>query len=144
MCCRFDNCIFDNGCKKEALTAEKFSEIVENNNLTVTDASDDPELDPEYVDMVLVAEDDKMYIQYWDMNSEETAENMYDGNTQAYISEYSGSYVGRGGFNYEREEISGKDDEFVIISRVDDTLIIAETTEEYKDELKEIIEELSY
>lgn len=130
--------------EKEALSVEKFTEIVENNNLTVTDASNDPRLDPEYVDMVLVAENDKMYIQYWDMDGTETAESMYDGNTQAYISEYSGTSVGSSGLNYERKEINGKNDEFVIISRIDDTIIIAETTKEYKDELKEIVAELSY
>ncbi len=130
--------------EKEALSAENFTEIVENNNLTVTDASNDPTLDPEYVDVVLVAEDDKMYIQFWNMDSAETAESMCDGNTQAYISEYSGTFVGNSGLNYEKKEISGKNDEFVVISRIDDTFIIAETTKEYKDELKELVAELSY
>ncbi len=91
--------------KKITISADEFSEVAERNNLIVTDASNDPNVDPNYVDIVLVAEEEKMNIQYWNMDSIESAESMYERNYQTYFSEYSGTSARSSGSNYEKSEI---------------------------------------
>lgn len=133
------------GCKRrEALTKEEFTSIMENNNYTVTDniANYISKLN---IKEAYLASNDNYYLEYFIYDSTDTA--------KSYFADYQ--------YNYEeiKEQDSPEtvdnmgdtakytliiDGRYVVLSRVNNSLIVVDVNDTFRREIKNILKELGY
>lgn len=131
------------GCsEKTALSADAFSEAMEEEGFTVVDVSDTTEGDAE---KVLVAVGDEYQIEYFSFEDEELAEAVFETNREIVEDKdfSSSSHVSKSGPNYNYFSLTG-DGEFFIVAQVEDTMIYCNADKDCKEEVEELLEELGY
>lgn len=135
------------GCaKKEAISIEKFNEIVKNQDCSV-------EENLEYYDKFIdiIAGSKAKYSDKWEMNfyvlsGNKDAELMFEKDRnilESYKKNVSKLQIETTMPSYELYEIVASE-HFGYVCRIDNTVLYVDAEEQYKDEIKAVIEELGY
>ena len=133
------------GCSKTATTTSSFKSTMEGKGFVVADVTS--QYADTYVKEATVArKDDNYQIEFYLLDSEDSARNMFSKNKNSWESEADGSFSSKletniGNYNTLAITNNGK---YKYLCRVDSTLIYLNVDEQYKDEVKKIIDELGY
>ena len=134
------------GClKKTVITAEIFTTKMENNGYTVTNISDQYK-SYDYVENVLIAQSEDGYqVEFYDLASKDDAKKLFNNNRSTFeeLNEGSSTEVSVNMINYSTYALTSGDC-YMYISRVDDTFLYVKVNEQYKANVKDIVEELGY
>lgn len=110
----------------------------------IVDATE--QFDKDLVDSVsLAVKDDKYQIEFFDFKSENDAIYSYNLNEKKFedrkeaVSSYSSVKMG----NHASYKLT-TGGQYLVVSRIGDTLIYIDTTTDYKDEINDILKELGY
>lgn len=134
------------GCsEKTSITAEDFRVLMEANGHTVMDAteqfSDYDEITQVYI--AVLGEGDHQ-IEFYELDTAESAQRLYAGNKVIFEeSSASGSHTSASAANYNSFRMTA-DGYYKVLSRIDNTMIYVNSPEEYKSEIKTILEEIGY
>lgn len=129
--------------EKEALTAKEFISIMEDEDYLVGEVTDQFEDADIEVEEAYVAVGDDYQIEFYTFEDEENAEMFFKVNKAKFDEDSASSKVSLNGKNFTSFSITA-DGEYRFVERVDETVIYLDVDEEYKDEVKEIIEKLGY
>lgn len=129
--------------EKEALTAKEFISIMEDEDFLVGEVTDQFEDADIEVEEAYVAVGDDYQIEFYTFEDEENAEMFFKVNKAKFDEDSASSKVSLNGKNFTSFSITA-DGEYRFVERVDETVIYLDVDEEYKDEVKEIIEKLGY
>lgn len=134
------------GCSlkpRTPLTAQEFTDKMEDAGYTVTDATDQYEAG--VVDEVRIAVKDEIQIEFYVVPTVEQAEDAYDANVSDFealdASGASSKTVDISNYSYYRKLT---DDSYYIVSRTDNTFIYVEAAAADKDEILKLITDLGY
>lgn len=137
------------GCSmdKTPVSADTFEEKMEDAGLTVNDQTSEAPEDFGTSDVKVAFEEGKYQIEYYDFENEEDAESLYN----FVQGELEDTYENSNGTvktskkigNYASYKLSA-DDIYFEISRIGDTLVYSTATSEYKNQVKELVEDLGY
>lgn len=136
---------FITGCgNKTALKVEDFKSVIENEGLIFTDITSQYE-DVEYILSASVASSDDWQIEYYVLDSENNARNMFNTNQSIFESFNDGSAVSTSLSlkNYSTYSLNTKN-EYMYICQVDNTLLYIDVNDNYTKEVEEIIDKLRY
>jgi len=132
------------GCKSRTpITAAQFQESMEKQEFTVTDISNEYS-DSEHITKVLHAERGNTVIEFCELNSNDSAAGIFNGNkerVEGFKSAGSESSVSSG--KYQRYSLTTSESFYSII-RVEKTFINAYCDKADKDVLNDLISELGY
>ncbi len=131
--------------KKESISAHQFYQDMEKEGYVLVDITEQYAaygIDEAYV---AVKADRSYQIEFYQLASEDKAISMFDSNQEYFegragTSRITSSY----GFgNYDIYSLTSNGD-FMYLCRIDNTLLYIDVDDKYKEEVKEIIEELDY
>ena len=135
------------GCQsKQALTAEDFKSKMEEKGYDLQDCTAQFE-GYDFVEQVYVAIDEEgsYQIEFYDLSDDAHAKDFFNNNVQIFKENKSGvntnSSVSLG--NYEKYTQTD-DDQFSMISRIDDTAIYVVEEKENKETVEAVVKELGY
>lgn len=132
------------GCgNKKAISTREFINITEQDGLTTVDVKD--QFSDESVVEATIAYNDDYKLEFYILNSEASAKSMFSYNKNIFesrksgISKYASTDIGNsstymlqsGGY-------------YMYLSRIDNTLLYVSVSEQYKDNVKEVIKDLGY
>ena len=132
------------GCgNKKAVSTREFINITEQDGLTTVDVKD--QFSDESVVEATIAYNDDYKLEFYILNSEASAKSMFSYNKNIFesrksgISKYASTDIGNsstymlqsGGY-------------YMYLSRIDNTLLYVSVSEQYKDNVKEVIKDLGY
>lgn len=131
--------------KKEAIKAREFASIMDDENYEIIDVTAQYEsygIDEAYV---AIEENRDYQIEFYELSSESKAKNMFETNKD-YFEDGAGnskitSSYSIGNYNIYSLTSNGN---YQYLCRVDNTLLYIDVEDEYKDEVKDIVEELGY
>ncbi|MBE5947349.1 MAG: hypothetical protein E7259_10510 [Lachnospiraceae bacterium] len=131
--------------KKEAVKAREFASIMDDENYEIIDVTAQYEsygIDEAYV---AIEENRDYQIEFYELSSESKAKNMFETNKD-YFEDGAGnskitSSYSIGNYNIYSLTSNGN---YQYLCRVDNTLLYIDVEDEYKDEVKDIVEELGY
>lgn len=131
--------------KKEAIKAREFASIMDDENYEIIDVTAQYEsygIDEAYV---AIEENRDYQIEFYELSSESKAKNMFETNKD-YFEDGAGnskitSSYSIGNYNIYSLTSNGN---YQYLCRVDNTLLYIYVEDEYKDEVKDIVEELGY
>lgn len=132
--------------EKTSITSEEFKQIMENKEFFMIDATSQ-NTENEYIQKVYnaVESENRYQIEFYEYTDSDIANRFYK-------NMYSKLESGKGN-SYSRTNISLKNyakymltsnGRYTILSRVNNTIMYVSVSDEYKNEVKEIIEELGY
>lgn len=129
--------------KDDALTAEAFTQMMEEQNFTVTDATD--QIAAEDVEVAKFAAGPDYTIEFYLFSDKQQANRVF-ASTRAAFEEARGSYssnrsVSFPNYSYYDQITNGN---YYVISGIDRTLICCVADGDYAEEIKEMIEILGY
>ena len=133
------------GKGKESITASEFYDEMNDEGLMVIDVTDQYAsygIDEAYI---AVESNQEYQIEFYELSSVSKAENMFETNKE-YFEDRAGSkrVTSSYGFsNYDIYSLTSNGD-FMYLCRIDNTLLYIDVDDSYKDEVKEIIDELDY
>ena len=133
------------GKGKESITASEFYDEMNDEGLMVIDVTDQYAsygIDEAYI---AVESNQEYQIEFYELSSVSKAENMIETNNE-YFKDRAGSkrVTSSYGFgNYDIYSLTSNGD-FMYLCRIDNTLLYIDVDDSYKDEVKEIIDELDY
>ena len=131
--------------KKEAIKAREFASIMDDENYEIIDVTAQYEsygIDEAYV---AIEENRDYQIEFYELSSESKAKNMFETNKD-YFEDGAGSSKITSSYsigNYNLYSLTSNG-HYQYLCRVDNTLLYIDVEDEYKDEVKDIIEELGY
>lgn len=130
---------------KTAITADKFSEVMNDKAYVLEDVTVQFAQYGDYVKKVCVARKSGYQIEFFELANVANAIESYNTNKTKFESQKgsTSSYftVSKGNYNMYTLTTNGK---YKYICRVDNTFIYMDVAEEYKDEVKSIVNELGY
>jgi len=135
------------GCgEKTSITAETFKTTMDASGYTVQDATsqfaDYPQITQVYI---ALGENGAYQIEFYEFDSVESARMMFNGNKSNFeatiIDNYSKSSSSLA--NYDRYVLTANE-QFKVLSRIDNTLIYINVPVEYKDAVKTVLEQIGY
>lgn len=134
------------GCfKKTVITTSEFKTIAENKGYTIHDVMSQYSA-YEYIKEATVArKDDKYQVEFYVLETEDDAKNMYETNKTTFEARTSGtsSKTNVNMLNYSSFTLN-TNGEYYHLCRVENTFLYLHVDEQYKDQVKEIIDELGY
>ncbi len=138
--------ISSTGCfSKTVLTKESFTTVMESKGFELYDISSEYEAYG-YIENVIIAKSDSEYqLEFYVFEDEDYATTSFEKNKQNFES-LKGSLSSKAEVNagnYSTYALT-KDDAYMYLSRVDNTLLYIDIDKKYKDEVKSIVEELGY
>lgn len=131
---------------KTSVTVDEFAETVKLKGLEVADITSvfNAQFDPD-VKKGCLAKTADYKIEFYELNNESDATYMYNGNKSKFESQKgsTSSYftVSKNNYNTYTLTTNGR---YQYISRVDNTFLYIDVAEEYKDAVKNIVNELGY
>ena len=137
------------GCStdKTAISADTFTEKMEETGLTVNDQSQEAPADSGMSDVRVAFGEENYQIEFYAFGNEEAAKSLYNtvqSNLEdIYESASNVSKTSKNVGNYGTYALSA-DDMYYSISRVGNTLIYAIGDDDYKGQVKDIVEDLGY
>ena len=135
------------GCaKKEAVTSQVFGDTMTQNGYTIIDIKEHYN-DVEFITEAYLAVDEteSYKIEFYVLSDNDSAANMFEGNKQDYEENRGPSYVGNSYDigNHSKYTLTA-DGTYVLISRIDNTLIFIKTSADYKDAVNTAVDALGY
>lgn len=134
------------GCgNKTALSGEDFDKICKENGLEVTNNSSEYEDDNSFKEAYVAKSKDNWEVNYYILNNVTEAETMYS-ETKGKFEDTIGSSnintnVTMGNYSTYTLTTNGH---YMVVSRVDNTLLIIDVKESYKDDIKAFVKVLGY
>ena len=138
--------VFISGCEnKKPITAETFQKAMEKREYKVLDYTES------YADAgvkkVLESADidNNFGIKYFEFNSENEAKDFYEFN-QNILEDNNNvkeSQIKTEINNYQKYSLTA-DDQFYVLSRIDNTVVTVDAPKKYKKEMKKMLEEIGY
>jgi len=135
------------GCsEKISLTAEDFKTAMEARGCTVVDATEQLS-EYEEITRVYIAllGDGDHQIEFYETSTAEAAQRLYAGNKGIFEESIVGASAqsSSSAANYNSYRLTA-DGYYKVLSRIDNTMIYVNSPEEYKGEIKDILESLGY
>ena len=133
------------GKGKESITASEFYDEMNDEGLMVIDVTDQYAsygIDEAYI---AVESNQEYQIEFYELSSVSKAESMFESNKEYFMDRAGSKRVTSSyGFgNYDIYSLTSNGD-FMYLCRIDNTLLYIDVDDSYKDEVKEIIDELDY
>ena len=132
------------GCgSKTALTSDEFNKILGDEGFAITDVTS--QMEDSNIEVIAAANNGKYQLEYHVYKTNEAAKKAYDGNEKSFKS-YKKS-------NSKEKEIQTSSydkytlelsDEYKVISRIDNKLVYASISLEYKKDLDKLLDKLGY
>lgn len=135
------------GCvNKTALTADEFKTKAETNGYIVSDATSQTEGNAYVKSVYLAISEDMTYqIEFWELADVDSAQSFYNNNQTIFeSSKGSGSMETTINLGNNDKYTLSTNDKYKVISRIDNTAVYVNVDEQYKDEVKDFLEELGY
>lgn len=135
------------GCtKKEALSPQQFSEVMENQKFTVTEVTDNyTEISDIERVFVAINQEGTIKIEYYQFNSKDKSKEFFEKTENKFRdsdskkSQYQTTSFG----NYNFYSLT-TDESYKFVSRIDKTVILTDSDRGHKERIKEIISKLKY
>lgn len=131
--------------EKDAIKAREFASLMEDENYDVADVTSQYEaygIDEAYI---AIESDQDYQIEFYELSSDSKAKSMFESNKD-YFEDRAGSSKVTTSYsigNYNLYSLTSNGD-YMYLCRVDNTLLYIDVEDEYKDEVKDIVEELGY
>ena len=135
--------------EKEPISADEFCEIMEDEDFEMVDSVDQYDMifGEDVVDESYIALGEDYQIEFLSFSDLDDAKIIYDQQCEIFDSlKGNGSKSASTSTsmkNYERYSLT-TDGEYKFVARIDDTMVYADVDEDYKDEVKEFMEEFGY
>lgn len=132
------------GCgNKKALTNNEFSEILGVEGFAVTDVT--TLMEDENIEVLAAANNNNYQLEYHIYKTKEAAKKAYEGNKKSFATYKKNNNKEKNvtGNNYEKYTLE-LSDEYKVVSRIDNTLVYASISLEYKKDLNNILDKLGY
>ena len=131
------------GISKDSITADKFISIMEKNDFTivnVTNQFEDADVD---VKEGYVAKRENYQVEFYTFKNEDDAETFYKINQAKFDTNSAKTRIQLSGKNYSsfNVEANGK---FKFLERINKTVIYINVDDEYKSDVKDVLKELGY
>lgn len=133
------------GCgNKEAISSSEFKSIMGSKGYDVQDATSQFSA-YDYVKQVYIALNDEYQIEFYELSDEDKAVSFFETNKTIFEDSKSStsSQVSTSIGNHSKYALSS-DESYKVVSRIDNTVIYLNVDEEYKDEVKDLLEDLGY
>lgn len=131
--------------EKESITAREFASMMDDEDYEIVNVTSQYEsygIDEAY----LAVESNQDYqMEFYELSSESKAKSMFESNKE-YFEDRAGSSKITSSYsfgNYNVYSLTSNGD-YMYICRIDNTLLYIDVDDEYKDEVKDIVEELGY
>jgi len=132
--------------EKESITASQFKYIMEQKNYIITDATSQFS-QYSYVDQVYIAGDNNYnyQIEFYELSDESNAIGFYNNNAANFQARKgkSAAQTNINGKNFSKYTLSSEG-KYMVVSRIDNTVIYINVDSNYKDEVKNILDEIGY
>lgn len=130
---------------KTSISADTFSSIMEDKGYAVIETTSQFEQYPNYVSKSYLAQKDDYQIEFYELTSEENAISMYNANRAKFESQKTNvsaqTSVSINNYSTYSLTTNGK---YKYLSRIDNTLVYIDVYENYKDVVKDLMEEIEY
>lgn len=132
--------------EKNPITAQEFKSVMENKGYIIIDAK--KQFDGyNYIQDAYIAMNDKgeYQIEFYKMSDKENATMFYEHNKSVFESSKSSSSAQTNNDmkNYSKYTLQSND-KYMVISRVEDTVVYVKVDSKYKDNIKDILKEIKY
>ena len=132
------------GCgNKKVISTREFKNITEQDVLTTVDVKD--QFSDESVVEATIAHNDDIKLEFYVLNSETSAKSMFAYNKKIFEGRKSGvsKYISTdiGNSSTYMLQTGGY---YMYLSRVDNTLLYISVSDQYKDNVKEVVKDLGY
>ena len=139
--------IVNKNLNKEPISAGDFKDIMEDKDFEIVDAMDQFEEYDEYIKKAYIAleEDYDYQIEFYKLNEEDDAISFYKTNKEKFEDSKGSSLAEKSISMGNNSKYTLKtNDEYKVVSRIEDTVIYVDVDEKYEDEVKEILKEIGY
>ena len=135
------------GCaKKDPVTSQVFGDTMTQNGYTVKDIKEQYS-DLEFITEAYLAVDEteSYQIEFYVLSDKDRAVKMFDGNKQNLEENKDSTHLSTSvsAGNHGKYTLT-TDSEYVLISRIDNTMVFAKTAVDYKDAVNTMVETLGY
>ena len=131
--------------EKVSISADTFNTTLESKDYVITDTTSQFAQYGNYMVKSYVAQKSGYQIEFYELSSEENAISMYNTNKTKFESQKTNTstYATVSMNNYATYSLitNGK---YKYLSRIDNTLVYVDVDENYKDPVKEVMEEIGY
>lgn len=135
------------GCaKKDPVTSQVFDDTMTQSGYTIKDIKEQySDLDFITEAYLAVDETESYQIEFYVLSDKDRAVKMFEGNKQNFEENKDASHLSTSvsAGNHGKYTLTA-DGEYVLISRIDNTLIFAKTSADYKDAVNTAVEALGY
>lgn len=130
---------------KDPISANDFTEAMEDEDFIVEDCTDQFEGETG-VDKVLVAGTKDYQIEFFEVETVAQAKDAFAQNKASFEEEYGGTGASKSEVNIANYSkfVMTTDEHYCVVSRIDNTFVYLKVDPEYKDEIKELLEEIGY
>lgn len=138
--------IISKNLNKQALTVSEFKEIMEDKDFEIIDVKDQFE-NIDYIEKAYIAleEDYDYQIEFYRLEEEDYAIEFYKNNKEIFEdSKGSSSAETSVSMGNNSKYTLTTNDEYKVVSRIENTVIYANVDDKYKDEVKDLLKELGY
>lgn len=128
----------------QPVDAAEFSSFMEAKGFSASDKTGDDGIDANKTEAVVSAIKGDMNVQYRGFTQDGYAEDFYKEIRDAYVSQYQGDLNEKSGKNRESLTFAADFGRYFVVSRIENTVIVAETYNSQSEELNNIIEDIGY
>lgn len=131
---------------KQQLSVSEFKNIMENKDFEIVDAKDQFEA-IDYIEKVYIAleEDYDYQIEFYRFDEEDSAIDFYKTNKKIFeATKGTSSAETSANMGNNSKYTLTTNDEYKVVSRIENTVIYANVDDKYKDEVKDLLKELGY
>jgi len=132
---------------KEPISAGDFKNIMEDKDFEIIDSKENQFADYDYIEKAYVAleEDYDYQIEFYKLDEEDDAIEFYETNKEIFEDSKGSSVVEtKKSIGNNSKYTLKTNDEYKVVSRIENTVIYADVDEKYEDEVKEILKEMGY
>ena len=134
------------GCSKKEITKEEFKKIMEKEEFSVVEVTDQFK-EYEYIKGAYVAvyKDATYQIEYYTFENNENADSFYKLNQEIFESQGSGGNISTSvkSKTYSKYSIT-TDEKYNYIARINNTVLYSTVDKKYKDKVNKLIKKLGY
>lgn len=137
------------GCStdKDPISAEKFTQKMEEAGLEINDQSDEAPEDLGMSEVRVAFDEGKYQIEFYTFDKEEDAKSMYnyvqENLDNQYENESGRVRTSKSVGNHASYKLSA-DEKYFVVSRIGNTLVYSAATSDYKNQVKELVEDIGY
>lgn len=132
--------------EKNSITAEEFKSVMENKGYIIINAKEQFDGFNYIQDVYIAMSDDGEYqIEFYKMSDKEDATMFYEHNKSVFESSKSSSSAQTNNDmkNYSKYTLQSNN-KYMVISRIEDTVVYVNVDSKYKDNIKDILKEIGY